>query len=73
MRSLLGASQTPLLIIFGAALRDEVWDLENPLLGPETDNPEQYNDAVYATTTKAIVAPVSVVDAYGRLLSYHFL
>ena len=73
MRRLSPLKRTPILTSRVVALRDQVWDLENSLVGPESDNPRHYADAIYATVTKRVAAPVSVVDAYGRILSYHLL
>lgn len=56
------------------SLRDEVWDLDQFLFGPELDNPTVGQDAVLSTTVKAAAGfPVSVVDPYGRFLAYHLV
>lgn len=51
------------------ALRDEVWDLEETLFGPQVKNPTVGQDSVLSTTTKAAAGyPVSVVDPCSYLL-----
>lgn len=55
-------------------MRDELWELADPLVGPQLFNEGKYNDAIRSTRDKAETElPVSVVDAYGRLISYHLL
>ena len=39
--------------VWYAAMRDEVWDLEDPLVGPQLFNMGKYSDAVDSTKAKA--------------------
>jgi hypothetical protein len=53
-------------------MRDQVWALDESLLGPNPSHPTMDADAAYSIKIKAAAGyPVSFVDAYGRLLSYH--
>lgn len=51
-----------------------IWDFQNEALLPKPSDPTVYQDAAGSMITKAAAGfPVSSVDAYGRIISYHFL